>query len=172
MAGISHIDTCPACNGSGASLRPLGMGVRTVSVLDMLVEARDLPDPSSITIYGVIDGYDLLSVTLQFPAAEPSERAIVAWALRFGGVVVANTMDGDDGPQLWVKTEFTWQDAKVDAFAHIPLPQTEAIRHIGKPHAPGTRHSCEACMAACYCGPDGYTPDGQPCVQCVGESPF
>jgi hypothetical protein len=163
MAGISHIDK----HGSGPAVRQLCMGERALTLLDMFQKAADLPDPQSMTVYGVINGDAHDHVTMQFPRAASSERAIAEWAVRFGGTIASCEMAGDDGWELWVKTEFPFGAMKAEAFAHIPLPDKEASPHSGKVHQPGTRQGCEACMAECFCGTAGVL-----CVHCTGYPPF
>jgi hypothetical protein len=165
MAGINHLDLCPACGGSGASIRPLPMGARTAVVLAMFAEARDLPDPASIDIGGVWQGRDMLTVTLHFDHALASYAAITQWAIRFGGTVQARTKQGDDGPERWVDTEFTWDEMHVRAFAHIPLPDPdpEAVQHAEYPHEPGRLYGCPACESRCHCTPGD--------AECVYDGP-
>jgi hypothetical protein len=94
----------------------------------LLEEAAELPDPETVTIFGILDGYVHDDFMLQFPPVPESQWALVLWALCFGGVITAKTKECETGPQMWVDVKFTYRDAvRVHAFAHIPLPQTEAI---------------------------------------------
>jgi len=163
MAGISHTDT----NGSGPAVRHLRMTVRAFALLEMFQDADGLPDPQSMTVYGIIDGYDHDEVSMQFPKAASSEHAIARWAMRFGGTITSGEMAGDDGWELWVKTEFRFGALKAQAFAHIPLPDREAMPHSGDIHKPGSRTQCDACMGECFCSTAGVL-----CVYCIGFPPF
>jgi hypothetical protein len=99
-----------------------------VTLAVLLEEAAGLPEPSSVTIYGILEGCVHDELSLHFPRVPESQEALVLWAVRFGGVITAKTMERETGPQLRVDVTFTYRDAvQVDAFAHIPLPLTEAI---------------------------------------------
>ena len=109
--------------------RPHHMRSLAALVSLLLMEATGLPDPSSVTIYGVLEGYAHDEASLQFPRADESSKALALWAERFGGVITAKTMKRDEGPQLWIDVEFTFRDTlRVTAFAHIPLPLPEATQ--------------------------------------------
>jgi hypothetical protein len=99
-----------------------------VTLAVLLEEAAGLPEPSSVTIYGILEGCVHDELSLHFPRVPESQEALVLWAVRFGGVITAKTVERETGPQLWVDVTFKYRDAvQVDAFAHIPLPLTEAI---------------------------------------------
>jgi hypothetical protein len=105
----------------------------------LLMEATGLPDPQSMTVYGVLEGYVLDEASLQFPRTGESRKALALWAEHFGGVITAKTMERDEGPQLWVDVEFTFRDVlRVTAFAHIPLPLPEAAHDAEQASDPQT----------------------------------
>jgi hypothetical protein len=152
-------------------LPPLPIGALVACALDLLRETGDLPQPRYMTIH-----HSTQAIGLQFEHEAPSLMNITRWALRFGSVLVSRPGEGPAGPVTWCSTEFDYYGVEVSAYAPIPVTQTgnpgEQPAHADNPHEPGTRHSCKACMARCYCGPDGSMADGQPCVHCIGEPPF
>ena len=98
-----------------------------VALLILLEEADGLPEPEAVTIYGVLFGHVHDELSLSFPDVPGSAKALAQWAERFGGVITSEVKQRDTGPQLWVKVKFAYLGAvRVDAFAHIPLPETEA----------------------------------------------
>jgi len=107
------------------------MSTLTAAVTAMFAEARDLPDPSHMLAWGIVNGHVHDSVSLHFAPEEASTEAITLWALRFGGVVESHIEDSEYShhvPELWVRADFTYLEfVRVDAFAHIPLPVKEAI---------------------------------------------
>jgi len=104
------------------------MGSLNTAVTSLLAEAAGLPDPGSMSVYGILNGSVHDSVTLHFAPVEASTEAIAQWAIRFGGVIASWTDDFQGVPTRWVRTKFTWPGlVEVDAFAAIPLPQYEAI---------------------------------------------
>jgi hypothetical protein len=84
------------------------MGGLAAELTLMFARAATLPEPTSASIYGVIDGYIHDSVTLQFPRQMDSAETLAMWATMFGGVIESSTKDTEDGRQLWVKTSFPW----------------------------------------------------------------
>lgn len=104
------------------------MGSLAAAVTFMFAEAAGLPDPGSMTVYGIIDGHVHDEVSLQFAPEEASTEAIALWALRFGGVVQSKVDDYKGVPTLWVRTDFTWQEfLRVCAFAAVPLPEGAVV---------------------------------------------
>ena len=113
------------------------MGSLTAALTFLLAEASGLPDPQSVTVCGILSGHVHDEVTLHFPSDEASTQALALWALRFGGVVQSHVGDLHGAPTLWVRLDFTWQEfLHVDAFAAIPLPETEAITAAEQDSAP------------------------------------
>src|SRR6266567_8500045 len=82
----------------------------TVTLIFDLAETAGLPDPCSMTVYGIIEGRVHDYVTLQFPAVDASRTALVEWVLCFGGVLSSEIKQRETGPQLWVSAEFTFED--------------------------------------------------------------
>ena len=113
--------------GDGAvppELPPLPIDGLAAGTLNLLQEAAGLPYPVHISID---DGQ---VITLQFDAATPSLKAITRWALRFGGVVLSEPHQTENGPQTWCRTEFSYYGVAVRAFAHIPAsPATRNPHH-------------------------------------------
>jgi hypothetical protein len=135
---------------------------RLISVLDMLDVVRDLPGPAGMFVYDE-------SASFQFDAGESTVATLVTWMIRFNGAVLkAEDITHNGRNERLVNVTFTWRGLRIDAYAYSPLPE-EATTHTGKPHVPGTRTTCAACMAKCFCGPDGYVSDGSPCVRCIGD---
>jgi hypothetical protein len=127
---IPSLDPCPACNGSGSKLAPSAghMGGLAASLVFLLAEAAELPDPEHMSVFGILNGNVHDSVSFQFWPDRAGGEAVVSWGLAFGGVITANTVTTDDGAlERWVRTDFTWHDLEVAAFTHIPLPSAEAI---------------------------------------------
>ena len=85
------------------------MGSLTTAVTALLAEAAGLPDPTSMTIFGIINGHVHDAVTLHFAPVEASTEAIALWAIRFGGVIGSWTDDLNGVPTRWVRTKFTCQ---------------------------------------------------------------
>ena len=109
------------------------MGSLAGNLTFLLAEAAGLPDPQSVTVYGILGGRAHDEVSLQFPPVAASTEAIAEWALRFGGVIVSTPMDGEKGRRLYVRTRFTWQEfLRVEAFTIFPLPQPEATTSAGQ----------------------------------------
>jgi hypothetical protein len=126
-------------------------GVAAELVL-MLARAAGLPEPTSISVYGIIGGYVHDQVSLQFPGQADSAEALAMWATMFGGVITSSTKDTKDGPQLWVKTSFPWMHLRVEAFTHIPLPEPEATKHADRCHCTPDTAPCD------YDGPHELPP--------------
>jgi hypothetical protein len=115
------------------------MGSLTAAITFLFAEAAGLPDPETVTVYGILNGHVHDSLSLHFAPREASTEAIALWALRFGGVVRSHVDDYQGVPTLWVRADFTWQDfLPVDAFAAIPLPQQEAITSTDHDSVPET----------------------------------
>ena len=123
------------------------MGALTAEAVLLFAQAADLPDPQSMVIYGILDGFALDEVSLQFAPREDSAQALAIWATMFGGVVECSTQACAEGPQRWIKATFPYMHLTVVAFAHIPIP------HASYPHQPGRLYDCPACEAACHCTP-------------------
>jgi hypothetical protein len=105
----------PAIGGAPLpDLPPLPIGALVVGAKNLLQEAADLPDPRSVAIY------DTEHISVQFEPDPSGLRAVTRWALRFGGVVVSEPYQGDDGPQTWCRTEFGYYGVSVQAYALIP----------------------------------------------------
>jgi len=47
-------------------------------------------------------------------------KAITRWARRFGGVVITETRQGQDGPETWCTAKFSYYGVTVKAYARIP----------------------------------------------------
>jgi hypothetical protein len=102
-------------------LPPLPIDGLAAGTLNLLQQAAGLPYP----VYIGID--DTQCITLQFDAATPSLKALVRWALRFGGMVVSEPHQTETGPQTWCRTEFRYYGVTVRAFAHIPGQQGQHL---------------------------------------------
>ena len=95
-------------------LAPLPIGALAVGAQNLLQEAANLPAPVYVAIF------DTQAIHVQFESEQPSLKAITRWALRFGGVVISNPHQGENGPETWCHTEFDYYGVAVRAYAHIP----------------------------------------------------
>jgi len=103
--------------GDGAALPelpPLPIGILVTGTADLLHQAADLPQPIYITVF------EEQLVGLQFAPDRASLRAITRWTLRFGGVVISQPHQGEDGPRTYVRAEFDFYGIAVTAYAFIP----------------------------------------------------
>ena len=95
-------------------LPPLPIGILVTGTADLLHQAADLPQPIYITVF------EEQLVGLQFAPDRASLRAITRWTLRFGGVVISQPHQGEDGPRTYVRAEFDFYGIAVTAYAFIP----------------------------------------------------
>ena len=96
------------------ALPPLPIGALAVGAQNLLQEAADLPAPCFIAIF------DTQHIHVQFEPEQPSLKAVTRWALRFGGIVTTIPHQGENGPETWCSTEFSYYGVAVKAYAHIP----------------------------------------------------
>ena len=96
------------------ALPPLPIGALAVGAQNLLQEAADLPAPCFIAIF------DTQHIHVQFEPERPSLKAVTRWALRFGGIVTTLPQQGENGPETWCHTEFSYYGVAVRAYAHIP----------------------------------------------------
>ena len=109
------------------------MGSLAGNLTFLLAEAAGLPDPGTVTIYGILDGHVHDQVLLQFPPVAASTEAVAEWALRFGGVIQSTPLGDGNRRMQYVRTRFTWQEfLRVEAFTIFPLPQPEATTSAGQ----------------------------------------
>jgi hypothetical protein len=103
-------------NGGAAlpELPPLPIGVLAVGTADLLQQAADLPQPVYITIH------DSQHVSLQFAPDKASLRAITRWTLRFGGALISEPHQSEDGPKTYVHAEFDYYSIAMAVYAFIP----------------------------------------------------
>jgi hypothetical protein len=80
-----------------------------------------LPQPRYTTVS------DTGSIGLQLPPETGSLDAVRLWASTYCAAMRSDTHAGDNGPQIWVSTEFDLDGVNVDVYAHIPVPETEPI---------------------------------------------
>lgn len=81
---------------------------------ELLWETSDLPQPSSVTVYGSHD-----HMTLHFESDPASYATVAQWAARFGGTVVHRPITHEGQPSVICRTEWTMHGVKIDAFALI-----------------------------------------------------
>jgi hypothetical protein len=113
MTSIHIYDT--KANGSApATLTPLPMAALLIAAWNLLDQACDLPQPTTIFIY------DMQNISLQFAPEISSFRTVLRWASRFGGTRSGTRRDTEHGPQIWCKTSFDYYGVAVEAYAHIP----------------------------------------------------
>jgi hypothetical protein len=113
MTSIRTYD--PAAAGTALpALPPLPIGALAVGVANLLQDAAQLPQPRYIALF------DPEQITMQFPPAKPSMKAVTRWARRFGGIVTTETRQGTNGPETWCSTRFSYYGVTVKAYARIP----------------------------------------------------
>jgi hypothetical protein len=93
---------------------PLPIGALAVGVANLLQDAAQLPQPRYVALF------DPEQITMQFPPAKPSMKAVSRWARRFGGIVTTETRQGKTGPETWCSTRFSYYGIPVKAYARIP----------------------------------------------------
>ena len=136
-------------------LPPAPISVLAVGAVDLLQAAADLPQPRAIYVY------EEQLISLHFDPCPASLRAITRWALRFGGVLISEPQQADNGPQTYCHTAFSYYGVAVTAYAVIPAgpardPEPggeDPVPHADYPHLPGRLHDCPACEARCHCTP-------------------
>ena len=105
----------PSTAGPGLpELPPLPLGALAVGLANLLQDAAQLPQPRYIALF------DPEQISMQFAPVQPSTRAITRWARRFGGVVITETRQGQDGPETWCTAKFSYYGVTVKAYARIP----------------------------------------------------
>lgn len=140
-------------------LPPAPIDVLAVGTVNLLQEAADLPQPRAVYVY------EEQLISLHFDPCPASLRAITRWALRFGGVLISEPRQHENGPQTYCHTAFSYYRVAVTAYAVIPAgpapepPEEDPIPHADYPHLPGRLHDCPACEARCHC-----TAGGAECV--------
>jgi hypothetical protein len=139
------------------------MGSLFFQAAQLFLTAYGLPDPETVTVYGVLDGHVLDEISLHFASTQPGKDAITQWAAAFGSKITETPGSLGDDPVLYVRTEFPFRAATVSAFAVILLPEPEAIPHADYPHQPGTLYDCPACESSCHCTPGS--------AQCIYDGP-
>jgi hypothetical protein len=95
-------------------LPPLPLGALAVGVANLLQDAAQLPQPRYVALF------DPEQVSIQFAPVTASMKAITRWARRFGGVVTTETRPGQDGPETWCRTTFSYYGVTVKVYARIP----------------------------------------------------
>ena len=95
-------------------LPPLPLGALAVGLANLLQDAAQLPQPRYIALF------DPEQISMQFAPIQPSTKAITRWARRFGGVVITETRQGQDGPETWCTAKFSYYGVTVKAYARIP----------------------------------------------------
>jgi hypothetical protein len=111
------------------ALPPLPLGALAVGVANLLQDAAQLPQPRYIALF------DPEQISIQFPPVQPSMTAITRWARRFGGVVITETRHGQDGPETWCRTTFSYYGVAVQAYARIPAGPGQQLTDQENPHA-------------------------------------
>ena len=136
-------------------LPPAPVSVLAVGAVDLLQAAADLPQPRAVYVY------EEQLISLHFDPRPDSLRAITRWALRFGGVLISEPRQDDNGPQTYCHTSFSYYGVAVTAYAVIPAEPArnpgpggeDPVPHADYPHLPGRLHDCPACEARCHCTP-------------------
>ena len=77
----------------------------------------------------------------------PSLRAITRWALRFGGVLISEPHQDDNGPQTYCHTEFSYYGVAVTAYAVIPAGPARDPEPGGED--PSRTPTTRTCPAGC-----------------------
>jgi hypothetical protein len=106
-----------ALNTTLAELPPLPMAALMIGVYNLLQDGADLPQPCFVAVSGAGQQIDL-----QFPGTQPSKRAIIAWARRFGSTVSTHPHHDGHGVFTRVTATFGYYGLAVKAYAYIPHP--------------------------------------------------
>jgi hypothetical protein len=61
-------------------------------------------------------------ISLQFSNELDSVNAILSWASAFCAAVRSDTRPGDQGPEVWASTAFTYDNVSINAYARIEVP--------------------------------------------------
>jgi hypothetical protein len=110
-----HIYDAKADGPASEKLTPLPLSALVIATWNLLEEAADLPQPWYLTVSST------QSISLQFPDAPSSYRAITRWALRFGGVLTSKpATDQSKGARTTCALEFDYYGIRADAYAIIP----------------------------------------------------
>jgi hypothetical protein len=114
---MTSIHTYDPSNPGAAlpELPPLPIGALAVGTVNLLQEAANLPQPRHIDISHT------QHVGIQFGPARSSLKAVTRWALRFGGVIISEPHQGQDGPQTYCHAEFSYYGVTVQVYAFIPV---------------------------------------------------
>ncbi|HUC23938.1 MAG TPA: hypothetical protein VMA73_14615 [Streptosporangiaceae bacterium] len=125
-------------DGTSAGMGRIGCLTTVITVL--FFDAAGLPEPGSMTVYGVLDGHVHDQIVLQFPPVAESTDAVTEWANRFGGVVQSTPLKDDKhGRTQYVRAEFTYAEwLSVKVFTVFPLLETEAIASAEQDSEPET----------------------------------
>jgi hypothetical protein len=78
------------------------------------------------------------SIDLQLPGEKASLDAVRLWASTYCAAMTSDSHQGDDGPELWVRTQFEDDGVTVMVYAHVPVPQAEPITSTGQDSGPET----------------------------------
>jgi hypothetical protein len=97
-----------------ASRPELHTGSLARDLAELLWEASNLPQPSSVTVYGSHD-----HITLHFESDPSSYASVAQWAARFGGTVENRPITHDGHPSVICRTEWTTHGVEITAFALI-----------------------------------------------------
>lgn len=107
---VNHGDTADLPD---AGLPPLPIGGLVVGALEVLEAGYGLPQPHYITVS------ETQSIGLQLAAERRSRDALVRWTLRFGGRLIADPVNPEDGSQMF-RLSFDYYGVDVQVYAQIP----------------------------------------------------
>jgi hypothetical protein len=112
---MTSIRTYDPSNGAALpELPPLCIRELVVGTLNLLQEAADLPQPRCITVSAI------QHIDVQFSPDPASLKAVTRWALKFGGVIISESHDGQRGPETYCHTELDYFGVAVDVYAFVP----------------------------------------------------
>jgi hypothetical protein len=107
-------DIITSAGPQASTPRPLHTRSLSQDLAGLLWTNSDLPQPSSVTVYGDHD-----HITLHFVSDPSSYAAVAKWAARYGGTVENRPCTHEGHPSVICRTEWTTYGVEVTAFALI-----------------------------------------------------
>jgi hypothetical protein len=98
---------------------PRSVITRLAAVLADVLALADhvgLPQPQYCTVSSTG------SIDLQLPSERASIDAVHLWAKTYCAAMRSDTHKGQDGPEVWVSTQFEDDGVNVCVYAHVPRP--------------------------------------------------
>lgn len=118
MGSIHPFD--PGRSPAVPDVPPISIGPLSVGLTDLLKAADGLVLPRTVTLQETHQEF-----LLAFAPVADSARVIMAWAMRFGGVVDSHVCDVPGSPHRHLSVTFDYFGVTVSAFTFIPLTGQE-----------------------------------------------